>query len=285
MATTSACAVGSLHDVTWFQPSAMIVSLRTITAPNGPPPSSRIFSSASAIARCMKAFSVMIAVPAPTDRARLGGRERGKSAQRSSASRPSCTTMRPSTMTIATSEPRAACTRLVSDRLGDARAADESRRAAPARGRPCRPGAIGADGKIERRRAARGRHVEDFARRQEARIAAPRPCAAARRTSSRRTGRAGCWPWRRRSPGHVDAAPAHVGDGRDAGSELEIGVRAMRHMRACGCEQRAIVLRHPDAMGQQGALGRARRARASGATGVRPTRDRVRSTENLVSEQ
>src|SRR6516162_11710251 len=35
MATISACAVGSLLDVTSFQPSAMIVSLRTMTAPNG----------------------------------------------------------------------------------------------------------------------------------------------------------------------------------------------------------------------------------------------------------
>src|SRR5215467_1713672 len=37
MATISACAVGSLLDVTSFQPSEMIVLFRTMTAPNGPP--------------------------------------------------------------------------------------------------------------------------------------------------------------------------------------------------------------------------------------------------------
>src|SRR5258708_7428473 len=59
MATISACAVGWLLDVTSFQPSEMIVLLRTMTAPNGPPLFVRIFSSASAIARCMNACSVM----------------------------------------------------------------------------------------------------------------------------------------------------------------------------------------------------------------------------------
>src|SRR5258707_3142167 len=59
MATISACAVGSLLDVTSFQPSEMIVLLRTMTAPNGPPLFVRIFSSASTIARCMNACSVM----------------------------------------------------------------------------------------------------------------------------------------------------------------------------------------------------------------------------------
>src|SRR5213080_1759308 len=53
IATISAWAVGSLPAVTWFQPSAMIRPSRTITAPNGPVPSCRIFSSDSAIARCM----------------------------------------------------------------------------------------------------------------------------------------------------------------------------------------------------------------------------------------
>src|SRR5262249_53483430 len=59
MATISACAVGSLLDVTSFQPSEMIVLFRTMTAPNGPPLFARIFSSASATARCMNACSVM----------------------------------------------------------------------------------------------------------------------------------------------------------------------------------------------------------------------------------
>src|SRR5215475_15604330 len=53
MATISECAVGSLRDVTSFQPSEMMVPLRTITAPNGPPLFARIFSSESATARCM----------------------------------------------------------------------------------------------------------------------------------------------------------------------------------------------------------------------------------------
>ena len=59
MATISACAVGSLLDVTSFHPSAMIVSLRTMTAPNGPPLFARIFSRASAAARRMNAFSLI----------------------------------------------------------------------------------------------------------------------------------------------------------------------------------------------------------------------------------
>src|SRR5262245_46989832 len=63
MATISACAVGSLLDVTSFQPSAMIVSLRTMTAPNGPPLFARIFSSASATARCINACSLISQSP------------------------------------------------------------------------------------------------------------------------------------------------------------------------------------------------------------------------------
>src|SRR5262249_5197262 len=59
MATISACAVGSLLEVTSFQPSEMILLFRTITAPNGPPLFARIFSSASVTARCMNACSVM----------------------------------------------------------------------------------------------------------------------------------------------------------------------------------------------------------------------------------
>src|SRR5262249_30717577 len=63
MATISAWAVGSLLDVTSFQPSAMIVSLRTMTAPNGPPLLARIFSSASATARCINACSLISQSP------------------------------------------------------------------------------------------------------------------------------------------------------------------------------------------------------------------------------
>ena len=59
MATISACAVGSLLEVTSFQPSEMILLFRTMTAPNGPPLFARIFSSASVTARCMNACSVI----------------------------------------------------------------------------------------------------------------------------------------------------------------------------------------------------------------------------------
>src|SRR5260370_165229 len=54
MATTSACAVGSLVRVTRFVPSAMMRSSLTIRAANGPPIPERTFSSASAMARSMK---------------------------------------------------------------------------------------------------------------------------------------------------------------------------------------------------------------------------------------
>src|SRR5262249_52574345 len=53
MATISECAVGSLRDVTSFQPSEMMVPLRTITAPNGPPLFARIFSSDRALHECL----------------------------------------------------------------------------------------------------------------------------------------------------------------------------------------------------------------------------------------
>src|SRR4051812_41889064 len=59
MATTSACAVGSLVEVTSFQPSAIISSPRTMMAPNGPPLLARIRSSASARVRVMN-FSWLI---------------------------------------------------------------------------------------------------------------------------------------------------------------------------------------------------------------------------------
>src|SRR5580700_3220350 len=62
MATTSAWALGSLAEVTWFHPSAMISPLYTITAPNGPPLLSCIFSSANATARCMNRTLLMTAL-------------------------------------------------------------------------------------------------------------------------------------------------------------------------------------------------------------------------------
>src|SRR5215469_2584209 len=53
MATTSACAVGSLVVVTRLTPSATIRPSFTITAAKGPPPPVRTFSLPSAIARRM----------------------------------------------------------------------------------------------------------------------------------------------------------------------------------------------------------------------------------------
>src|ERR1700677_4025353 len=55
MATTSACAVGSLIAVTRFVPVATMFPSRTITAPNGPPPPDVTFSVANAIAFSIKA--------------------------------------------------------------------------------------------------------------------------------------------------------------------------------------------------------------------------------------
>src|ERR1700674_1093501 len=74
MAATSAWALGSLVEVTWFHPSAMIFPSRTITAPNGPPLLSCIFSRASATARCMKATLLM---PALFRLPAVGGEEAG----------------------------------------------------------------------------------------------------------------------------------------------------------------------------------------------------------------
>src|ERR1700678_1593363 len=54
MATTSACAVGSLIAVTRFVPVATMFPSRTITAPNGPPPPDVTFSVANAIAVSIK---------------------------------------------------------------------------------------------------------------------------------------------------------------------------------------------------------------------------------------
>src|SRR6266849_7506797 len=60
MATTSAWAVGSLVEMTSFQPSATMTPLRTITAANGPPWLVRTHSSARSTARCMKSSWVMM---------------------------------------------------------------------------------------------------------------------------------------------------------------------------------------------------------------------------------
>lgn len=56
IAITSACAVGSLFGTTRFAPFATTLPSRTITAPNGPPPSS-IFSMDSSIAILINSLS------------------------------------------------------------------------------------------------------------------------------------------------------------------------------------------------------------------------------------
>ena len=79
------------------------------------------------------------------------------------------------------------------------------------------PGMIGADGEIERRRAARGRHVEDLAR---AGARADRRCTplcsseANFMTSNMSRRLLALAP--SVASVDVDAAPAHVGHGRDA---------------------------------------------------------------------
>ena len=55
IATTSACAVGSLDKVTLFEPSAMITFSFVITHPNGPPSLLALFIESS-IAFIMKLF-------------------------------------------------------------------------------------------------------------------------------------------------------------------------------------------------------------------------------------
>src|SRR5258708_7332056 len=59
MATTSACAVGSLVRVTWLTPVAMTRSSLTMTAPNGPP-SRPTFSKASSIACLRNGFAKIL---------------------------------------------------------------------------------------------------------------------------------------------------------------------------------------------------------------------------------
>ena len=56
IAVTSAWAVGSLDEVTLFQPRPTILPLRTITAPNGPPCPARIFVMEMRMAAFMKDF-------------------------------------------------------------------------------------------------------------------------------------------------------------------------------------------------------------------------------------
>src|SRR5271165_3413453 len=59
MATTSAWAVGSFVAVTRLTPSATTRPSFTTTAANGPPPS-RIFSCASAMARCINSVDIFL---------------------------------------------------------------------------------------------------------------------------------------------------------------------------------------------------------------------------------
>src|SRR5438552_9170572 len=61
MATISACAVGSLLEVTWLVPSAMIFPSSTMTVAKGPPFPDRTFSSESSMALAMKRFDMMVA--------------------------------------------------------------------------------------------------------------------------------------------------------------------------------------------------------------------------------
>src|SRR6202789_4427782 len=63
MAFTSACAVGSLAEVTRLTPVARTSPSLTTTAPKGPPSPLRTFSVASRMARCMKSFSLCMFVP------------------------------------------------------------------------------------------------------------------------------------------------------------------------------------------------------------------------------
>jgi len=57
IATISACAVGSLVDVTRFTPSAMMRPSRATTAPKGPPMVPSSWARDKAIARRMRSWS------------------------------------------------------------------------------------------------------------------------------------------------------------------------------------------------------------------------------------
>src|ERR1700734_1122046 len=63
MAFTSACAVGSLAEVTRLTPVARTSPSLTTTAPKGPPSPLRTFSVASRMAICMKSFSLCMFIP------------------------------------------------------------------------------------------------------------------------------------------------------------------------------------------------------------------------------
>src|SRR5713101_7092416 len=65
MATISACAVGSLPEVTRLVPSAITLPSFTTIAPNGPPRPERTFSIASSMAFCMNGFP-MASIPVRT---------------------------------------------------------------------------------------------------------------------------------------------------------------------------------------------------------------------------
>src|SRR5437667_7898453 len=62
MAMISACAVGSLAEVTRLAPSAMILPSHTTNAANGPPRPERAFSVASAMARRMYVLGSRLSV-------------------------------------------------------------------------------------------------------------------------------------------------------------------------------------------------------------------------------
>ena len=63
---------------------------------------------------------------------------------------------------------------------------------------------------------------------------------------------------------HVHAAAAKIGHGRNPGAELEVGMRAMRDMRARRGDQRAILLGEPRRSAQAACARSGRRAHAAG---------------------
>ena len=66
MATTSACAVGSLVAATELTPLAMSWFSLTTNAPNGPPcPERTLFTARSMARRIQRSFSVSMMTPFP----------------------------------------------------------------------------------------------------------------------------------------------------------------------------------------------------------------------------
>src|ERR1700752_3720371 len=61
MATISACAVGSLAEVTWLEPRPTILLFRTTIAPKGPPLPRRIIRIERRIASRMKFLFINLA--------------------------------------------------------------------------------------------------------------------------------------------------------------------------------------------------------------------------------